>query len=295
MTMRMDRRGLMAAGVALAVAPGMALAQEAAPQRRDPFLRLIEPLGADARLGLAVVDTGTGRRLSINATERFALASTFKLPLAAAILHRADRGRIKLDQPVRFSEADLLDHAPAVHAALPQGQLSIAALAEAAVVESDNAAANLLLPQLGGPGGFTRWLREIGDQATRLDREEPALNIVRGGDARDTTSPLAMTALMEKLLVGDVLAKASRERLIEWMVASRTGSTRLRAGLPNGWRAGDKTGTSGEGYYNDVAIVFPPARKPILIAAYLDAPQAKPTQADAVHASIGRLVGQLFA
>jgi beta-lactamase class A len=295
--MRIDRRGIMAMGAVLGTAPGWALAQEPtpAPARRDPFARLIEPLGAEARLGLAIADTGTGRRLSVNATERFALASTFKMPLAAAILHRADRGRLKLDQPVRFGEADLLAHAPTVRAALPQGQLTLAELCEAAVVLSDNAAANLLLPQLGGPTGFTRWLREIGDRVTRLDREEPALNVVRGGDARDTTSPLAMLALMEKLLTGDVLSQGSRERLIGWMVASPTGKARLRAGLPDGWRAGDKTGTSGEGYYNDIAIVFPPARKPVLIAAYLDAPQAKPEQADQVHASIGRLVGQLFA
>ena len=282
----LTRRSLIAAGAALM--PGAALAQTNA-------------LGALAastggRLGLAVYDTGTGRRLHLDPTGRYSLCSTVKLPLVAAILKRVDAGELSLAQMVRFGAADLLDHAPVARAAVAAGQLSLERLCAAAVVDSDNTAANLLFPQIGGPRGLTRFLRECGDGVTRSDRDEPTLNAVRGGEQRDTTTPAAMIGLMEALLVGDtVLSAASRARLIGWMAQSTTGGRRLRAGLPQGWRAGDKTGTSGEGYVNDVAIVTPPGRRPILIAAYLDAPGLAAERAEAAHARLGALIGQLFA
>jgi len=284
-----DRRQLIVALGAGAIAPRLA-----AQASRDPVAAILAPLG-DARLGLAAFETGTGRRFFVDADRRVALCSTFKLPLAAAILHRVDQGRLKLDRPNRFDQADLLDYAPAVKAALPQGQLTVEQLCEAIVVLSDNSAANLLLPQIGGPLGFTRWLREIGDATTRLDRYEPQLNNVRGKEERDTTTPAAMIALMGTILDGPLLSAASRTKLMGWMVASKTGLARLRAGLPPSWRVGDKTGTSGEGWFNDVAIAFPPGRRPILIASYLDAPGAPAEAASAAHAEIGRLIGQLFA
>lgn len=266
-----------------------------AQKRADPFAAIRATLGAGGRLGLAVHDTGTGRRLSIDAEERYALCSTFKVPLAAAILSRVDQKRLELDRAVRFSGADLLDYAPVVKAALPQGQLSIEKLCEGAVVMSDNAAANLLLPQIGGPKGLTAWLREQKDGFTRLDRDEPTLNDVRGDEVRDTTTPLAMVGLLQRLFTGGALSAASRDRLIGWMVASSTGRTRLRAGLPQNWRVGDKTGTSGEGWVNDIAVAWVPGRaKPIVIACYIDAPNVPTATAEAAHAQVGRLVGSLF-
>lgn len=283
----LTRRSLFVAGAAALVLPSLARAQDALSRLRTE---------SGGRLGLAVFDTGTGRRLMLDPNSRYAMCSTFKVPLAAAILARVDKGELKLDQMVRFSQADVLDYAPVVKANVAAGQLSLEQLCEAIVTVSDNSAANLLLPQVGGPRGLTRFIREQGDAVTRLDRDEPSLNVVRGGDERDTTTPLAMIGLMETLLVKDALSAASRAKLIGWMRASTTGAARLRAGLPAGWDVGDKTGTSGEGYVNDIAIVTPPGgRKPILIAAYLDAPGTNSAAANAVHAKIGAIVGQLFA
>lgn len=281
------RRTLIASGAAALLLPNIARAQDALTRLRTE---------SGGRLGLAVFDTGTGRRLMLDPTGRYAMCSTFKMPLAAAVLARVDKGELRLDQVVRFGEGDLLAHAPVVRANLAAGQLTLEKLCEAAVTVSDNAAANLLMPQVGGPRGLTRFFRESGDAVTRSDRVEPQLNIVRGGDERDTTTPLAMIGLMEALLVKDALTPASRARLIGWMRASTTGTARLRAGLPRGWDAGDKTGSSGEGYVNDIAIATPPGgRKPILIAAYLDAPGLPLDAANAIHARIGGIVGQLFA
>lgn len=280
------RRHVLAATAAFAALPAFA-------QRKGPIDRLRDETGG--RIGLAVYDTGTGRRYFDGAEARFAMCSTFKLPLAAAVLEAADRGKVDLKRSIRFGEADLLDYAPVVKANLAKGALPIEKLLEAAVVMSDNSAANLVFGQIGGPRGLTKFIRDAGDAITRSDRDEPELNNVRNGDPRDTTTPQAMLWLMNRLLLGDVLSPASRGKLIGWMEASPTGKDRLRAGLPKTWRVGDKTGTSGDGYFNDIAIATPPGRKPILIACYVDAPGLDSARGNAVHAQLGQLIGALFA
>jgi len=284
--MMTTRRTVIAGAAALAAIPASA-------QKIGPFDRIRAETGG--RLGLAVYDSGTGRRFFDGAEARFAMCSTFKVPLVAAVLARVDRGELDLAREIRFGEADLLDYAPVVKANLAKGALSIGALCEAAVVMSDNSAANLLFGQISGPRGLTSFIRGAGDRLTRSDRDEPSLNNVRNGEVRDTTTPEAMLWLMHRLLLGDVLSPVSRAKLIGWMEASPTGKDRLRAGLPKGWRVGDKTGTSGEGYFNTIAIATPPGRKPILIACYLDAPGLDAAKANAAHAKVGELVGALFA
>ncbi|QDX28038.1 class A beta-lactamase [Sphingomonas suaedae] len=279
------RRTLIAGAAALAATPAFA-------QGKGPFDRIRAETGG--RLGVAVYDTGTGRRYFDGAEARFAMCSTFKVPLVAAVLARVDRGELDLAREIRFSAADLLSYAPVVKENLAKGALSIEALCEAAVVMSDNSAANLLFGQIAGPRGLTKFIREAGDTITRSDRDEPELNNVRDGEVRDTTTPEAMLWLMNRLLLGDILSAASRAKLIGWMEASPTGKDRLRAGLPRSWRVGDKTGTSGEGYFNDIAIATPPGRKPVLITCYLDAPGLDAAKANAAHARVGELVGALF-
>jgi beta-lactamase class A len=284
--MMTNRRQIIAGAAAFAALPAFA-------QKKGPLARLRVETGG--RLGLAVYDSGSGRRYLDGAEARFAMCSTFKLPLAAAVLALADRGKLDLKREIRFGAADVLEYAPVVKANLAKGALPIETLLEAAVVMSDNSAANLVFGQIAGPRGLTKFIRDAGDAVTRSDRDEPELNRVRGDDVRDTTTPQAMLWLMNRLLLGDVLSPASRAKLIGWMEASPTGKERLRAGLPKSWQVGDKTGTSGEGYFNDIAIATPPGRKPILIACYLDAPGLDLAKANATHAQVGQLVGALFA
>lgn len=291
----MRRREFVAGAAAAVLLPAWleALGSAAFAAPADPLAAIASEAGG--RLGVSVLDTGTGRRLWLDPLARYPLCSTFKVPLAAAILARADRGELDLQRPIRFTQGDLLDYAPVIRENLPRGQMTLAELCAAAVEWSDNAAANLLLPQLGGPSGLTRFLRSAGDTITRLDRVEPELNDYKPGELRDTTTPMLMTTLLAALLTGDVLEPASRKQLTDWMIGCRTGDKRLRAGLPKSWRVGDKTGTSGNGQANDIAIAWPPNRKPILIACYLDAPGIAPEKADRAIASVGSLVGQLFA
>jgi beta-lactamase class A len=168
--------------------------------------------------------------------------------------------------------------------------MTVGQLCEATMTLSDNTAANLLLRGLGGPAGLTAWLRGIGDDVTRLDRWETALNEARPGDPRDTTTPAAMLATMQRLTLGDVLLPTSRAQLLAWLRANRTGDARLRAGLPPGWQAGERTGTGPNGTSNDVGLVWPPGGAPLLVAAYLTEGAADIATRDAALADVGAAV-----
>lgn len=252
---------------------------------------------AGGRLGVALLDTGSGRRWVHRGDERFGLCSTFKLPLAGAVLQAVDQGRLRADArlPLRLSER--VHHMPATEAWLARGWATPLALAEAAQITSDNLAANVLLRALGGPEAFTGWLRAQGDPVTRIDRYEPALNRVLPGDTRDTSSPAAFADTVARLCTGDTLQAPSRARLIAWMVATQTGGSRLRAGLPAAWRAGDKTGTGFSpglpDRINDVAVFWPPGRQPWVLACFYEGPTQSTTwvrpQDEAVLAEVGRL------
>ena len=251
----------------------------------SPFASIEARVGG--RIGVYALDTATERSLAHRADERFAMCSTFKWALAAAVLARGD---LPLDRAIPYGERDLLDHAPTTRARLGEGAMTARDLAHAAVVVSDNTAANLLLAEIGGPAGLTRFMRDAGDGTTRLDRDEPSLNENAPGDPRDTTTPRAMVGLMRAVLCGAVLPAERRALLVEWMRACETGKERLRAGLPPTWSVGDKTGTGRRGAVNDVAIAWPPGRAPILVAAYTSDGESAVGPLAAAHAEIAREV-----
>ena len=172
--------------------------------------------------------------------------------------------------------------------------MTVAALCQAALTRSDNTAANLLLERIGGPTSITEFARTVGDRTTRLDRMELALNESLAGDPRDTTSPGAMIQDLKSLLLGNVLTSASRERLTVWMEGSLTGLDRLRAKLPKGWRAADKTGSNGEHTANDIAVLWPPNKFPIIIAAYITQCTGPESKRAGMLAEIGRVVSEAF-
>lgn len=282
----------------LAAMAGLFVPASFARERRADSADALKALESRAggRLGVCVLNTGTGRHVGHRMDERFPMCSTFKLPLAAVVLREADMGRLRLADTIAFSQKDMVPFAPVTSVNLDKGGMTVGALAEAAQVTSDNVAANLLLRRLGGPAAFTAILRSLGDRTTRLDRLEPMLNLVLPGEEHDTTTPRAMAATMSRFLTGDLLTRPSRERLIAWMIATRTGEKRIRAGLPTGWRAGDKTGTAMADAmtdkYNDVAIAWPPGKAAMIVAAYFDTDSRSAEVRDedqAVLAEVGRI------
>jgi len=242
------------------------------------------------RLGVAILDTGSGTRVAWRGDERFLMCSTFKLLLAAAVLKKVEGGTEKLDRRVVFGADALLEYAPTTKQHVGPPGMTIAQLCEAAVTLSDNTAANLLLESIGGPAGLTRYARTLGDRFTLLDRMEPELN------PYDTTTPNAMLGDMQRLLLEDALSQPSRGRLTHWMLDCRTGVQSLRAGLPAGWRIGDKTGQWDDektGANNDIAIIWPPGRKPLLVTAYYMTRTTDVAARKAVLAEVGRIVATM--
>ncbi|GAA3896345.1 class A beta-lactamase [Streptomyces gulbargensis] len=241
-----------------------------------------------ARLGVHAVDTGTGREVSHRADERFAYASTFKALAAAAVVDRYFPE--DMDRVVTYGEEDLLAHAPVTRKHVATG-MTLRELCEAAVRFSDNTAANLLLDALGGPQGLAAALREVGDTVTRVERREPALNDWAPGATRDTTSPRAFARDLRAFVLGDALGKDGRALLTGWLRTNTTGDALVRAGVPRGWVVGDKTGTGGAyGIRNDIAVVWPPGRAPIVMAIMTNRPAADATHDDRLLARAAALV-----
>jgi beta-lactamase class A len=298
MTFSLTRRSFAALALNAALAGGLPARGRAAPTHRAlaQAQAAIAALEAQSRgrLGVVVVETSSGRRISFRARERFAMCSTHKFLTAAAVLTLADRGKIHLDQRVPYGRADLLDYAPITRKQVGAGFMTIEALCAAAIEWSDNTAANLLLKLIGGPAGWTRYARSIGDAVSRLDRFEPALNSAVPGDPRDTTTPEAMARDLAAVLLDDALSHASRERLQNWMLDSAVTATLLKADLPSTWRVADKSGSGENGARNDIGLLLPLKGAPILAAVYSAQPTQPSAARDKLIAEVGRIIVDVF-
>jgi len=228
----------------------------------------LEKQHAGSRIGVTAIDPSTNRRVDYRAGERFIMCSTFKVLAAAAVLKRVDENKEKLDRFVRYGESQLLSYAPVTREHVKEGGMTLEALCAAAIEQSDNTAANLLLEAIGGPEKWTEFARSLGDKFSRLDHNEPDLNIARPGKEDDTTTPAAMCADLQRLFTSDVLSVASRTKLEAWMQQGQTGLKMIRASIAADWKVGDKTGRSGDGATNDIAVLRPPGGGPIFLAIY---------------------------
>ena len=218
------------------------------------------------------------------------MCSTHKALSAAAVLAAVDQGKERLDRRIRFAVQDVLPYSPGTKSHAGDEGMTLAEVCEAAVNLSDNTAGNLMLDAISGPAGFTAYLRGLGDEVTRLDRTEPSLNQALPGDPRDTTSPSAMAADLNRLVVGEALSPASREQLTAWLLNCKTGDARLRAGVPQGWRVGDKTGTGDQGTANDIGVFWPPGRNPVVVAIFITGSDATLDARNAAIADVARTV-----
>lgn len=246
------------------------------------------------RLGVSMLDTGSGKRAGLRADEAFPMCSTFKFLAAGFVLARVDQGQEDLKRKIVYSKSDLVEYSPVTQHHTGSTGLSVADLCHAAITLSDNTAGNLLLASFGGPPALTAFVRTLGDKLTRLDRNEPTVNESTPGDPRDTTTPNAMLANMRTLLLTDRLSVSSCAQLRDWLIANETGGKRIRAKLPKDWRVGDKTGTGSHGSTNDIAIIWPPGRAPLLVTAYLTQTSAETARREAAIADVSGLLVSSF-
>ncbi|MCC9624093.1 class A beta-lactamase [Thalassospira sp. MA62] len=268
-----------------------------AQNANDPIGATVQSLEdrLDARIGLAVIDTQTGRTWNHRSKERFPMTSTFKALACAAILQRVDHGQEDLSRRVVFTKDDLVAYSPVTEKHVGKPGMTIGALCDATMSLSDNTAGNLVLDALGGPDAVTAFLRDIGDDVSRLDRWEPDLNEATPGDARDTTTPADMAADLQKLVLGDVLSDTSRTRLTDWLVGNEVGGPLIRAGMPKSWVIGDRTGAGGYGSRANVGVVWPAGQNPVVVAIYITQTDADfETRSNAI-AEIGHAIAKAIA
>ena len=298
----MQRRSMLTTGLALGLGAwglsGCAFIskqQAAAARTLSDELAALE-IQAQGRFGLYVLDTVSGAEAGWRGDERFPMCSTFKTLLAARMLYLAQRDEIRLWRKLYYSPSEVVAWSPiSEKRAGANGGMTVQELCEAMVLVSDNTAANVLLEASGGPVALTQWLRELGDGTTRLDRNEPSLNTALPGDERDTTTPQAMVQSLQKLLLGDVLEGYARALLQQWLVDSRTGDKRVRAGMPGDWTVGGKTGSGERGTACDTLIVWPTAQSaPLLVTAYLTGSPLDGAGREAVLARAGEAIKRWY-
>lgn len=284
----MDRRRLIAGLSGLGL-----IGCDSAPLSRSVPAMIEQPLdlsrleAAGGRLGVCA--STAGARAAWRSDERFVYCSTFKVFLASATLIRVQQGLERLDREIAITPADIVPHSPVTG---PQagGAMTVQALCQATVDISDNAAANLLIRELGGLEAFQGFYRGLGDTVTRVDRSEPAMNQLDGD--KDTTTPGQAHDNLDRLFrsPGSPLSASSHALLMGWLFGSPTGPNRIRAGVPQGWRVAHKTGTGGYGPTHDIGLAYPPEGEPVVIAVYFHGPEQASAEAnDAVIAEATRL------
>lgn len=258
--------------------------------REEAFKELEDEF--DARLGVYATDTGSDQIISYRSNERFAYASTFKVLAAGAILQTASID--DLEKVITYSQEDLVTYSPVTENHVDDG-MKLKEIMEAAVRYSDNTAGNLMLEELGGPDGLEEKLREVGDETIEMDRMETDLTEAAPGDTRDTSTPKALAESLEKYVLSDLLPEDKRDLLIDWITGNETGDTLIRAGAPEGWEVGDKSGAGGYGTRNDIAVVWPPDHKAPIIIAILSSRDAADADYDdtLIEEAARRVIEQL--
>ncbi|MFC0623735.1 class A beta-lactamase [Kribbella deserti] len=293
----LSRRSLLGAGLAVSTAGllagnGFSLPAMATGSVRNELSTLERE--HDARLGVYGLNTRTGATVAYRADERFPMCSTFKTLASAAILRDRDCNGEFLNKVIRYTKKDLVAGSPITQEHVGKG-MRVADLCHAAICYSDNTAANLLLRQLGGPYGVTRFCRSIGDLHSRLDRYETELNTAIPGDVRDTTTPSAMGANLRRLVLGNALNERDREQLTAWLKANTTSKKRFGAGLPSNWVLGDKTGSGDYGTANDVGVAWTTAGTPLVLAVYTTKHTKDAVWDDALIAKTARILASTLA
>ncbi|MEX0447163.1 class A beta-lactamase [Xenorhabdus sp. SGI246] len=266
---------------ALMTSPSQASTTQTHTAQQEQIIHQLIALekSANGRLGVFLINTADNSTIGYRANERFPLCSTSKFMAASALLKKSEEDENLLNQRINYKQSDVVEYSPVTEKHIENG-MTLAELSAATLQYSDNTAMNLLLEQLDGPRGLTKFARTIGDNKFRLDRKEPELNLVKPGDERDTSTPQAMAESLYKLTLGNVLATNQRVQLAEWLKGNTTGDASIRAGVPKDWVVGDKTGLCDYGSTNDIAVIWPTEnRAPLILVTYFTQPGDKNAKA----------------
>ena len=248
------------------------------------------------RLGVSALNTANNQRIEYRANERFPTQCTSKVIGVSAILKKSMTDPSLLQEKIIYTKKDLTNWTPITGKHIAEG-MTVAELGSAAISYSDNTAMNLLVKKLGGIQEMTGFARSINNPSFRQDHGWPDEALSGGlGNVDDSSTPADMENSLQQLTLGNILAPYQRGLLLTWLKNNTTSDTRMRAGVPNGWIVGDKTGTGfNYGTNNDIGVIWPPTCAPIVAAIYYTNDKKETKRRDDLIASATRIVLQGFA
>lgn len=316
--------------LALAACSSKAPPPEAPADAVTPALEALAAKAQPGTLGIAVMDLATRELRGVNADRPMPMQSVFKLPLAIVVLDAVDRGQLSLDDKVTLTKEQLsVAHSPIADAFPGKSDYTVEELVRAAVAQSDNSAADILMKRIGGPAAVTQFFQRHNIPSFRLDRYEYELQPQLVGlpefkgqwigmkafdeaqaavpvetqraslriylaDPRDRVTPADTVRLLALLADGKLLTPASTAKLMEILEGTVTGADRLKAGIPAGAKLFHKTGTGPTvdgvaSATNDVGIIETPDGHRIAVAVYLAGSNLPPEQRAALIAEAARV------
>lgn len=245
----------------------------------------------DAHLGIYGIDTATNEFIAYNENDRFAFASTFKALAGGFVLR--DYSWETLDKNVMIHKDDLVDYSPITEKYVGVG-MPLKDIIVAAMNYSDNTAGNFLFRHLDGPKGYEQKLRHLGDHVTDSTRYETDLNEALPGDIRDTSTPKAIAKNLREIALGEQLSKDKQNFYKDILLANTTGKNLISAGVPAGIPVGDKSGAAQYGTRNDIAILYPSNRKPVVLVVLSNKATQDAKYEDKLISEAAKIVSQEF-
>ena len=268
---------------------------------KEPFVKKIEKIELSTqkdkgRLGFFAINTENNDTLGYRSEETFPTQCTSKVMGVSAVLRKTMSETSLLGRKISYSDKDLAygQWSPITR---KYRKMTVGALCSAAISLSDNTAMNLLLKIIGGLRGINDFARSLGDTSFRQDHDWPAEAYSGGaGNLDDASTPQAMVQSFRAITLGNILGEYQKNLLIQWLTKTETGAERIRSGVPYGWVVGNKTGTGAAyGSTNDIAMIWPPNHKPILIGLYYTSNIKKAKKREDLLSSVTRLIIEEFS
>ena len=231
----------------------------------------------NTKVGIYGINTENGKVYEHNADERFAFASTYKAIASGILLNKVAPS--ELNKKVEINESEIVANSPVTEQYIGK-TMSLKALIKASMLQSDNTANNKIMQELGGVNGLKHELVQLGDDVSEPQRLEPELNYFDPNSKADTTTPRAAAQTLNSILTSNEMNGSNLSLLKQTMIENKTGDTLIKAGMPNSYTVGDKSGQAlTYATRNDLAFIYPKGQdKPIILAIYSkqDQKDAKP-------------------
>lgn len=231
----------------------------------------------NTKVGIYGINTENGKAYQHNADERFTFASTYKAIASGILLNKVAPS--ELNKKVEINESEIVANSPVTEQYIGK-TMSLKALIKASMLQSDNTANNKIMQELGGINGLKHELVQLGDDVSEPQRLEPELNYFDPNSKADTTTPRAAAQTLNSILTSNEMNESNLSLLKQTMIENKTGDTLIKAGMPNSYTVGDKSGQAlTYATRNDLAFIYPKGQdKPIILAIYSkqDQKDAKP-------------------